>query len=242
MTGSTDLADPTPLYRKVKDHILARIRTGEWVPGARVPSENEIVERFQVSRMTANRALNELTQEGWLARVAGVGTFVKPPPQRASLIEVRDIAEEIRERGHAHTARLELCRRDVASPAMAAEFELPDEAPLFHVIMVHAENGVAIQIEDRWVNPAAAPDFLDQDFARTTPASYLIGNIPVDEVEHTVEAVMPTPRQQNLLDIPASEPCLALARRTWAAGQVVTVAAFTYPASRFALHTRLKRQ
>jgi GntR family histidine utilization transcriptional repressor len=46
MTGSADLADPTPLYRKVKDHILARIRTGEWVPGARVPSENEIVERF----------------------------------------------------------------------------------------------------------------------------------------------------------------------------------------------------
>jgi GntR family histidine utilization transcriptional repressor len=242
MSDSTAIADPGPLYRKVKDHILARIKAGEWAPGTRVPSENEIVESFQVSRMTANRALNELTQEGWLARVAGVGTFVRQPPQRASLIEVRDIAEEIRERGHIHSARIEVCERDIAGPATAGEFELPGDPPLFHVVMVHTENGVPIQIEDRWVNPAVAPDFLDQDFTRTTPASYLIGNIPVDEVEHTVEAVMPSPRQQHLLDIPANEPCLALARRTWATGQVVTVARFIYPASRFALHTRLKRQ
>ncbi len=241
MSDAAAISDPGPLYRKVKDHILARIKTGEWAPGARVPSENEIVESFQVSRMTANRALNELTQEGWLQRVAGVGTFVKEPPQRGSLIEVRDIAEEIRERGHTHTARIETCEREVASPAMGAEFELPGEPVLFHVVMVHAENGAPIQIEDRWVNPGAAPDFLAQDFSRITPAAYLIGNFPVDEIEHTVEAVMPTPAQQSLLDIEADEPCLALARRTWTAGRVVTVATFTYPASRFALYTRLKR-
>ena len=225
----------------MKDHILSRIKTGEWAPGARVPSENEIVESFGISRMTANRALNELTQEGWLQRVAGVGTFVKEPPRRTSLIEVRDIAEEIRERGHAHTARIEACERHFASPAMGAEFELPGEPVLFHVVMVHAENGVPIQIEDRWVNPDVAPDFLAQDFTSTTPAAYLIGNFPIDEIEHTVEAVMPTPAQQELLDIEATEPCLALARRTWTIEQVVTVATFIYPASRFALYTRLKR-
>jgi len=241
MNGISATTEPAPLYRKVKDHILTRIRTGEWTPGTRVPSENEIVESFGISRMTANRALNELTQEGWLQRVAGVGTFVREPPQRGSLIEVRDIAEEIRERGHDHAARIETCEKHIASPAMGAEFELPGEPELFHVVMVHAENTVPIQIEDRWVNPEVAPDFLAQDFSRITPAAYLIGNFPVDEIEHTVEAVMPTPAQQALLDIDEGEPCLALARRTWSAGRVVTVATFTYPASRFALYTRLKR-
>jgi GntR family histidine utilization transcriptional repressor len=237
----TTAADPAPLYRSIKDHILERIRTGEWAPGARVPSENELVESFQVSRMTANRALTELTREGFLARIAGVGTFVRQPPRRASLIEIRDIAEEIRERGHAHAARLEVRERQRASPALAGEFEVAPDSPLFHVVLVHTENGLPVQLEDRWVNPAVAPDFLDHDFTKATPASHLIGNIPVDEVEHTVEAVMPDAAARRLLDMAAGEPCLVLTRRTWSAGRVVTVATFTYPASRYALHTRLKR-
>ena len=49
--------EPQPLYAKVKDHILGHIRSGAWAPGARVPSENELVESFGISRMTANRAL-----------------------------------------------------------------------------------------------------------------------------------------------------------------------------------------
>ena len=64
-----------PLYARVKDHILGHIRSGAWMPGARVPSENELVESFGISRMTANRALRELTADGYLARVPGVHRF-----------------------------------------------------------------------------------------------------------------------------------------------------------------------
>ena len=59
------------------------IRSGAWAPGARVPSENELVESFGISRMTANRALRELTADGFLARVPGVGTFVQGADRRA---------------------------------------------------------------------------------------------------------------------------------------------------------------
>ena len=51
------MTDALPLYAKVKDHILENIRSGAWAPGFRVPSENELVESFGISRMTANRAL-----------------------------------------------------------------------------------------------------------------------------------------------------------------------------------------
>lgn len=229
-----------PLYAKVKDHILQHIRSGAWTPGTRVPSENELVESFSISRMTANRALRELTADGFLSRVPGVGTFVKEPPARTSLLELRNIAEEIAARGHKHAAYIERRETLEAPPALAEEFELRQPAKLFHLVMVHTENGVPVQLEDRYVNPFVVPRFNDQDFSATTPTAYLVAAVPVDELEHTVEAIMPTSEQRELLDINEHEPCLALHRRSWSKGHVVTVATLIYPASRYALYSRYK--
>ena len=63
---------------------------------------------------------------------------------------------------------------------------------------------------------------------------------PVDELEDTVEATLPTPDQQRLLGIDALEPCLALHRRSWSGNRIVTVSTLTYPASRYALYSRYK--
>jgi GntR family histidine utilization transcriptional repressor len=229
-----------PLYAKVKEHILEHIRSGAWTPGTRVPSENELVESFSISRMTANRALRELTADGFLSRVPGVGTFVREPPARSSLMELRNIAEEIAQRGHAYAAHVEKRRTVEATPALAEQFEVKLPATLFHLVMVHTENGVPVQLEDRHVNPIAVPRFNEQDFAKITPTAYLIAHRPVDELEHTVEALLPTPEQRALLDIDENEPCLALHRRSWSKGHVVTVATLIYPATRYALYSRYK--
>lgn len=230
-----------PLYAKVKDHIVTHIRSGAWEPGCRVPSENELVDSFGISRMTANRALRELLAEGFVDRVPGVGTFVKDAaPPRSSLVELRNIAEEIEARGHRYSCRLISLETIQANPAMAGDFEAGDGTELFHAVIVHEENGVPVQIEDRHVNAALVPDFMDQDFNATTPTAHLLRAVPVDELEHTVEAALPTPEQQRLLHVPAFEPCLRLHRRSWSKDQVVTVATFTYPASRYALYSRYK--
>ena len=101
-----------PLYLKVKRHILDNIGSGKWAASARVPSENDLVKSFGVSRMTANRALRELRDEGVLVRIAGVGSFVAERHAHAHPLEIRSIADEIRGRGHVHRAEivsLELC-------------------------------------------------------------------------------------------------------------------------------------
>jgi GntR family histidine utilization transcriptional repressor len=97
-----------------------------------------------------------------------------------------------------------------------------------------------VQLENRWVNPSIAPDFLIQSFTKQTPTAYLLNTVPVDELEHSVRAMLPDAAQQELLDIGPHEPCLALHRRSWNQGQVVTVATLIYPASRYALHSRYK--
>ena len=234
------MSEAQPLYAKVKDHILDNIRSGTWAPGARVPSENELVESFGISRMTANRALRELNAEGFVDRVPGVGTFVKEPPARSSLLELRNIAEEVKQRGHRHSSRVTSKKEVTASPALAEEFETRALDRLFHIVIVHEENGVPVQLEDRYVNAAAVPDFLKQDFTVMTPTAYLLAAMPVDELEHTVEAALPSLEQQRLLNIDPLEPCLALHRRSWSRGRVVTAATLTYPASRYALYSRYK--
>ena len=233
---------PQPLYQLVKERILTMIHSGEWSPGQRIPSENVLVTTLQVSRMTINRALRELTQEGHLQRVHGVGTFVAEPPRHASLIELRNIADEIQEQGHKHRARLLLLQEEQAGPALAQAMALAAHSRVFHAVLIHYQDELPIQLEDRYVNPALIPAFLSVDFSQQTPTEYLIQTIRPDELEHIVQAVLPDVQTCSQLAIAATEPCLRLTRRTWAQQQVVTRVTLTYPSSRYDLSARYRTE
>ncbi|MBY5409796.1 histidine utilization repressor [Rhizobium leguminosarum] len=230
--------DSTPLYAGVKQVILDRIHSGEWPPKYRVPSENELVVELGVSKMTANRALRELANEGELVRIQGVGSFVAERKGYSALFEVRNIAEEIAERGHAHEASVVVLAQETASPEVADALELPIGAAVFHSLVVHSENGVPVQIEDRFVHPEAAPEYLDQDFSTLTPNAYLTAAAPLSGSEHVVEAAMPQAWECKLLTIMKTEPCLTIRRRTWSAKQVVSTARLVYPGHRYRLEAR----
>ncbi len=230
--------DSTPLYAGVKQVILDRIHSGEWPPKYRVPSENELVVELGVSKMTANRALRELANEGELVRIQGVGSFVAERKGYSALFEVRNIAEEIAERGHVHEAAVVVLAQETASPEVADALELPIGAAVFHSLIVHSENGVPVQIEDRFVHPEAAPEYLDQDFSTLTPNAYLTAAALLSGSEHVVEAAMPQAWECKLLTIMKSEPCLTIRRRTWSAKQVVSTARLVYPGHRYRLEAR----
>ncbi|MBY3424692.1 histidine utilization repressor [Rhizobium laguerreae] len=230
--------DSTPLYAGVKQVILDRIHSGEWPPKYRVPSENELVVELGVSKMTANRALRELANEGELIRIQGVGSFVAERKGYSALFEVRNIAEEIADRGHVHEAAVVVLAQETASPEIADALELAIGAAVFHSLIVHSEDGVPVQIEDRFVHPEAAPEYLAQDFTSLTPNAYLTAAAPLSGSEHVVEAAMPQAWECKLLTIMKTEPCLTIRRRTWSAKQVVSTARLVYPGHRYRLEAR----
>ncbi|WP_404325791.1 histidine utilization repressor [Aerophototrophica crusticola] len=237
-------AADTPRYQQVKAHVLGLVAAGALKPGDRVPSEHELVAAFGVSRMTANRALRELTAEGKLTRVAGVGTFVAAPKPRGAMLELRPIREEILARGGRHSAEVLRLAREEASGELAAAFELPPGTPLFRSEVLHREDGRPLQLEERWVLPAVAPAYLAQDYTSTTPSDYLLAVAPVQEAEHQVEAALPDARLRRLLEMGAAEPCLLLRRRTWVAApagpRVASLARLWYPGGRYALGGRFR--
>jgi GntR family histidine utilization transcriptional repressor len=229
-----------PLYLQVKRHILDNIGSGKWGASARVPSENDIVRSFGVSRMTANRALRELRDEGVLVRIAGVGSFVADRHARAHPLEIRGIADEIRDRGHVHRAEIVSLERTRASAELAEDFGIAPRGELYCSLIVHFENDRPIQLEDRYVLPKLAPDYLNIDFQRTTPHDYLVKVAPLQEAEHLLRAEMPDDRTRKLLAMKRDEPCLVVIRRTWTAGQIASVARLYYPGCRYEMSGRFR--
>ncbi|GAB4586705.1 histidine utilization repressor [Nocardia sp. IFM 10818] len=237
--GDTELAalfaqaggSSAPAYERIKNLVAAQIRSGRWEEGDQLPSEHQFVAALGLSRMTINRALRELTAEGVIVRKMGVGSFVAATKKSSPLFEVRNIADEIQQRGHRHRTEVVLVRAETID---STHTFLRDSIGSrgFHSILVHFEDDTPIQVEDRYVNPAEAPGYLDQDFTATTPNDYLSRVAPLVRGEHVVEAVLGSPEECRLLRIDPAEPCLLIRRRTWSEHGLVSVARLVHPGSR----------
>jgi GntR family histidine utilization transcriptional repressor len=227
--GKSDL----PAYEQVKEWIRGHIAGGQWRPGDPVPSEAALMQKFGMSRMTVNRALRELAGEGLVDRVQGSGTRVAQLHLVSSRLSIRDIHEEVAERGHVHTARVLHAAREKAKADVAKALGLRTGAAVFHTVLIHMENGVPIQYEDRYVNPAAAPQYMDTDFTKTSPTLHLLQHAPLTEASYSIEAHLPTAEEAKQLGIKRSEPCLVMRRRTVSGANVASIARLVYPGTRY---------
>jgi GntR family histidine utilization transcriptional repressor len=224
-----------PRYQQLKEMIIERISSGDLKPLDRVPSENELVASMNVSRMTANRALRELNDEGYVERIAGRGTFVADLRARSHALEVHNIADEIAQRGHVHSSKVLRASRQRARGEMARALHVAQGTDVFHLLLVHFENKVPVQLEDRHVLASFAPDCLQQDFSRITPSAYLTGISPLAEAEQIVRASNPNAAVRQQLQMGKTEPCLVVLRRTWSLDRPVTLARLHHPGSRYEL-------
>lgn len=225
-----------PAYSRVKKYLRDELAKGRWSPGEQMPSESQLVKKFGVSRMTVNRALRELAGEGLVERVQGVGTFAAQLYPVSSTLTIRDLRQEILERGHQHEARVQYVREEVVGNAFSSRLGLKKGESVFHSLIVHYENGVPIQCEDRYVNPAKAPGYLAVDFTSVTPTNYLLQVAPLWEAKYSIESSKPTAQEARLLRIERDEPCLVIVRRTISRGSPITLARLVHPGSRYSLH------
>jgi GntR family transcriptional regulator, histidine utilization repressor len=224
-----------PLYERVKEYVTDRVRSGVWRPGARVLSEHEFVRELGVSRMTVNRALRELVVAGVLSREPGRGTFVADLPAASQPLEIRNVAADIRARGHSHRALPVQLEEREAPADIAAHFGAQAPQRLYHSVILHLENDRPLEVEDRWVNPVVAPDYLSIDFASTTPNEHLMRVAPLERVEHVVRAIGAEATIDALLGVPLGSPVLLIERTTWSRGQPASFARLHHAGSRFEL-------
>lgn len=229
----------SPKFSVIKKFICKQIESGHWPQDSKVPSENELAEQFSVSRMTARRALQELTEQGVLVRSQGAGTFVATFKSQSSLLEIKNIADEIHERGHQHKA-LQLClRTEKTTEQLAILLGITINDSVYYSEILHFENDEPIQLEQRYVNGALVPTYLAQNFNKITPHEFLSSKAPLTEATHEIEAILADPLVCQHLNIAQSLPCLQVKRRTWSRQGVVSAAILTSPGNKYRLGSHL---
>jgi GntR family transcriptional regulator len=104
--GALDRNLAVPLYHQLLNILKAEIETGRWLPDERLPSEQELGERFQVSKITVRQALTELAQSGYIRREQGRGTFVARRKFDEGPRELTSFTEEMRRHNLVATSRV----------------------------------------------------------------------------------------------------------------------------------------
>ena len=97
---------PVPLYHQLKASILRDIELGRWHPGEQLPTEDALMARFHVSKITVRQALRDLAQQGYIRREQGRGTFVQGAPLEEGPRELKSFTGEMRGHGLRASSRV----------------------------------------------------------------------------------------------------------------------------------------
>lgn len=238
MNSGQALADggaKVPRYVTIKTHLLDQMRSGELAPGDKTESENKLAARFDVSRLTVQRAIRELVAEGRLNRVQGSGTFVAHKPTGFSLFEVRDLGEQIMAQGGDPQVDVLIQRQLKPEESVRQLMDLQVDEFMFEAILLRRNGDMPVAIEDRYVRRDVYPDFLEHDFVNESIYDYLASAVQLGTLETHLHAILPPPLTCHHLRISPNDPCLILERINRVKGRAVTLSRFTFAGSRFGL-------
>lgn len=164
--------DPsTPLHERLSDTLRERIRTRDWVPRQRIPSEHDLMERFDLSRGTVRRAIKTLVDEGLLVQRRGQGTFVaEPGVHHPSGERMLSFAASLREQGKSFTTIVLEQLVVPASEQAASNLALEPGTPVLFLRRVRVVADEPLVCQESWLNLSVCPGLDNADF--TTESAF----------------------------------------------------------------------
>ncbi len=229
---------PPSLARRIRADIEARIRSGAWPPGHRLPTEHALVAEYGCARMTVSKAMGALVAAGLIERRNKAGSFVAHPQVHAAVLEIPDLRAVIEARGETYAYRgLDRVTRRL-DPADLDEAALGDPGEALALEGLHVAHGVPFALERRVIALAAVPGAANVDFAEEAPGSWLLRQVPWTEAEHRISAVNAAPADARRLALSRSAACLQVKRWTWRQGQGITFVTQLFPGGAYDLVAR----
>ena len=209
------------LDQQIRRDLEGRIRSGEWPPGHRIPTERELMDTYGCARMTVGKAIGAMVAEGLVERRKRAGSFVARPHVQTAVLEIPDIGALIAARGEAYRFDV-LLRR------------LVDGGAQLRVDGVHAASGEPFAHEHRTISLATAPGARDADFGERSPGAWLLDNVPWTVARHRITA-RAAADLAPALGVARTAACLQVERWTWRQGEAVTYVRQVFPGDRYDL-------
>jgi GntR family transcriptional regulator len=212
--------DPTPLYARLEAQIAAGIADGQFPVGSRLPAEDELVERFHVSRTTVRKAIQNLTVRGLVEIRRGTGTFVTMPRITQELTELTGFVEDMQALGHNPTARLIDRTVVAAGEGVARQLALPTDTRVMKIRRVRLANGVAMSLDETYLpldigEKIAAHDLEAEPIFALLEQRY---GIPLVDAEYRLEAACADRDVAAALGVATGSPVFLIERTSYTAG------------------------
>ena len=214
---SLDVDSRLPLHAQLEDLLAVEIADGDLPPGARLPPEDALVERFAVSRTTVRTAIQSLVRRGLVEIRRGKGTFVTQPKITQELTQLTGFVEDMQALGRKPTARL-LDRRIVtANAAVAQHLNLRKGADVVRIQRLRLADGVPLSFDETYL-PRALGERVICDNLETQPIFALLEqkyDTPLTEAEYRLEAASADPKVAKTLGITPSSPIFLIERTSY---------------------------
>lgn len=136
-----------PLYRQLEKLLREDIETGILSAGSKLPTENELVSMYSVSRVTVRKALDELSQQGYLERRSGKGTYVAEKKLQRALDGVTSFTTICREMGCIPGGKTVRRSIELASEKEARQLGVPEDSQILSMERVRYADGQPVVLE-----------------------------------------------------------------------------------------------
>ncbi|MBS1254528.1 MAG: HTH-type transcriptional repressor YvoA [Deltaproteobacteria bacterium] len=235
----------TPLYQQIKEYCQSNIQSGNFPVDSRLPSERQLAEKFEVSRMTVTKAFKELEREGWVYARSGKGTFVAPQTIIDQTLDtLSSFSEDMAEQNLTVTSKILYQGVEPAGELFARKLWIDPGSLIFVLERVRMADEEVISLERAHIPYALCPEIEKKfDFSQESLYSVLREKYTLQLViaQQTVEARKPTIEEMRKLAIEQADPVLSFERTTLnAKSQPVEFARSVYLGDRYKLRVQLK--
>lgn len=236
---------PVPLYYQVQQDLASSIASGALPPGAQLPTEDELIRRYGMSRTTVRKAIQELERLGLIEIRRGRGTFVRADKLAQEFAELTGFVEDMVEMGVRPSARLLGAAPSRADEAVARQLRVPIGAEVMHIRRVRLGDGVPMSLDETFL-PIDLGRKVAGDDLEVYPIFSLLEkkyDTPLVEADYRVEAVSAAPGVAEALEVVEGSPILLIERVSYTTGgRPVDFETLHYRGDRIKLTTRLRRR
>jgi GntR family transcriptional regulator len=235
---------PLPLYVQIKESLRGQIFDGTYGEHERLPSENDLMSSFGVSRITVRQALSDLEKEELIFKVPGKGAFVSRPKPFQQQARLQGFAEAMANLGRETFNRVVSLGTVMADAAVAARLQVPEGSPLTEIRRVRHADRQPISLDVTYVRRDLGERLAREDLA-TRDIFVIIENdyaMPLGHAELSIDATSADTQLARQLGIEAGAPILRMERLTWTrAGQPIDFEYLYYRGDSFSYQVRAER-